>query len=63
MYALQKERNYSETLRCSPSTKKLILENCVEEFLKYNPEFKGMNMSQGFILRRIAEHYLDSEGV
>lgn len=52
------ENQYSERLTCSKSTKDLILKNCTTIFLKEHPEFKGINISQGFILRRIAEYYL-----
>jgi len=57
-----KERHYTESLRCSKTTKKLIMLDCIEEFLLYNPDFKGMKISQGFILKKIAEHYIESRG-
>ena len=57
----EKGRNYTERLSCSTETKQLIMEECKSEFLKFNPKFRGFNLSQGFMLRRIAEHYLESE--
>lgn len=41
----------------------LVMDNCIKEFLRYNPEFKGMHISQNHIVRRIAEHYIESAGV
>jgi len=54
------EKHYTDVLKCSKETKKLILHDCVIEFLRYNPKFQGMNITQGFILKKIAEHYLES---
>jgi hypothetical protein len=51
-------KNYHH-LTCSKETKKLIMEECKEEFLKYNPQFDGVLITQEFILKRIALSYLD----
>ncbi len=48
-------------LTCSSETKDLILNECVNEFLKHHKDFEGMNVSQGFILKRIAEYYLKEQ--
>jgi hypothetical protein len=53
------EKTYTEHLVCSKTTKKLILNDCVEEFLEHHPEFKGYNITQDFILRKIVEYYLE----
>ncbi len=52
------ERGYTETLKCSKETKKIIMDDCVKAFLKDNPDFQGMKISQNFILKRIAKVYL-----
>ena len=52
-------RNYTVHLTCSKETKDLILNNCVEEFVKHHKEFRGMKISQGLILKKIAEYYLE----
>ncbi len=53
------EIGYSERLSCSSETKLLITSNCVDEFIKENPEFKGMNITHNMILSRIANYYLN----
>ena len=45
-------------LTASPEVYNLITVECVKEFLKHHPEFEGMNISQDFILRKIAIYYL-----
>ncbi len=52
------ERKYSTRLACSESTKKLIMEDCIEDFLSHHPELSGINVTQNMILRQIAEYYL-----
>jgi len=52
------EKGYTENLKCSKETKKLIMEDCVKMFLEDNPDFQGMKISQNFILKRIAKVYL-----
>ena len=47
-------------LAVKEDTFNIITVECVKEFLKYNPEFVGMKLSQNFILLKIAEHYLKS---
>lgn len=52
------ERKYSTRLACSESTKKLIMEDCIQDFLSHHPELSGINVTQNMILRQIAEYYL-----
>ncbi len=54
------EKRYSEKLTCSKSTKKLITDDCIEEFLKHHPELHGSNVTQNMILTQIANFYLKS---
>ena len=51
-------RNYADTMHCGTETKRFIMEECVEEFLKHHPEMKEMNITQGFMLDKIAKYYL-----
>lgn len=53
------ERKYSTRLSCSESTKKLIINDCVEEFIAHHPELRGINVTHNMILRQIAEYYLN----
>lgn len=53
------ERKYSTRLSCSESTKKLIIDDCVEEFIAHHPELRGINVTHNMILRQIAEYYLN----
>jgi hypothetical protein len=46
-------------LACSRETKRLIVEDCVQEFLRYNPDFVGMKVTHELILRRLALYYLE----
>ena len=46
-------------LACSRETKDIIMKDCIEEFIKNNPKFEGMTITQEFILRRIAKFYLE----
>lgn len=52
------ERKYSTRLACSESTKKLIMGDCIKDFLSHHPELSGINVTQNMILRQIAEYYL-----
>ena len=36
----------------------LVIKECISEFLEYHPNFSGMKITQNFIIRKIAEHYL-----
>ena len=45
-------------LNVRPNTFNMVMEECVEEFLKYNPSFEGINITQEFIVQRIAKKYL-----
>ncbi len=53
------KKGYKSHLLCSEETKKLITEDCVEEFLAHHPEFNGMNITHNFILKKIGEFYRD----
>ena len=50
--------NYSERMSCSKETKDLIMNECVKEFIFHHPEFEGSNITQGFMLRKLAEFYI-----
>ena len=54
------ESKYSSRLTVSDSTKNLICNGCRKEFLIHHPEFEGMKLTENFIVRQIAEHYLRS---
>lgn len=41
-------------------THDLVMKNCLKEFLKENPKFVGMKISQNYLIKRIAEFYLKS---
>lgn len=51
--------NNYEPLSVRKNVKELVLKDCVKEFLRTNPDFKGMNITQSFIIERIALSYLD----
>jgi len=53
------ERNYTERLSCSKETKDLIMKQCVNEFLKHHKDFKGKHITEGHILKQIADYYLE----
>jgi hypothetical protein len=55
----QMERSYTERLACSESTKELIMVYCVEEYLEHHPEAKDFRISADFILKKLAEYYLE----
>lgn len=50
--------NYDVKMCCSAETRDKIIYDCVEEYLKHHPEMRGKNITQGHILRQLAEHYL-----
>ena len=51
-----------DKLSVRPETKKLVMD-CIPEFLKFNPKFKGMNITENHIVSIIAEHYLQCQGL
>ncbi len=53
-------KHYRIHLTCSQKTADMITTDCIREFIAHHPEFEGMKISQGFILKKIAEHYLQS---
>ncbi len=52
-------RLYIDKLSCSKATKKLIMKDCVKEFLKHHPELHGLKITQNMMLTQIAKFYLD----
>ena len=50
-----------ERLNVRPETRAKV-EECIQEFLKHNPDFEGINITQDFIVLRIAKYYLDETG-
>ena len=46
-------------LQIRPDTKKLVMNDCKLLFLRHNPQFIGMHLTEEFIVRRIANAYLD----
>lgn len=50
-------RRYSAYLTCSEETKKNLMGDCIELFLEYHPEMKGITITQGFILEKVVEFY------
>jgi len=40
-------------------TKDMLLNECVKEFHKSNPDMIGVNITHDFILRRVIKYYLD----
>ena len=46
-------------LAVSKETYNMIVIDCVEEFLRANPDFRDMKISQNYIVARIAKKYLD----
>ncbi len=53
-------KHYKIHLTCSRKTADMIMIDCVREFLEHHQDFQEMKISQGFILKKIAEHYLNS---
>lgn len=45
-------------LAVTEETFNMIMKDCIKEFLKENPKFIGMRITQNFIIRRIADFYL-----
>ncbi len=52
------EKSYSVKLTVSSSTKNLVVEHCIKEFLNHHPELKGMKITENFIVRQLAQFYL-----
>lgn len=40
-------------------TKEMIMKTCVDIFLSENPDFEGMHITENFILKRIADYYIE----
>ena len=47
-------------LSVSKETAILIRERCKEEFLKHNPKFIDLNITDDFIIKRVGDYYLNS---
>ncbi len=45
-------------LSCHKDVKEMIMIQCKESFLKANPNMKGINITENFMLFKIAEFYL-----
>jgi len=54
------DKNYLETIYCSKETKKLLMDAFSKLFLIRNPEFQGMNLTQGFLSRKAIERAIES---
>lgn len=52
------ERNYTEIMKCSIETKEKIMIACKDDFLDHHPEFNSVKISQGFMLKTLADYYL-----
>lgn len=52
------DKKYSKKLSVSKSTFNLVVDDCIPAFLKDNPDFQGMKITQNFIVRRMAKMYL-----
>lgn len=53
------DKLYTAQLNCSPQDKRRLMEECKVEFIRHHPELEGQPLSQGFILRRVIEYYLN----
>lgn len=53
------EKLYTDMISCSTSDKILLMNECKNLFLKYHPELKGMRITQGFMLKKVIEFYLE----
>lgn len=53
-------KHYKIHLTCSKKTADMIMNDCIREFLAHHPDFEEMKISQGFILKKLAEHYLET---
>jgi len=47
-------------LAIKSDTKEMLLNECVKEFLRHNPAFEGMNITQDFILMKVITFYLSN---
>lgn len=52
------EKNCSERITCSVSTKDLLLDECKQEYLKHHPEMEGVILTQSFLVRKVIDFYL-----
>lgn len=49
-------------LRVEKEDLDLLMNECIEEFLKHHPEFKGMRLTHRFMFKTVVKHYL-REGI
>jgi len=47
-------------LSIKEDTKLKLVNECVEDFLKHNPEFESMKITHDFILNKVIRYYLDN---
>ena len=48
-------------LICSPKVRDCIMIDCKREFLEHHPEFKGMRITQNFMLQKLVDFFLKEE--
>ena len=46
-------------IRCRKKNKDKLMSDCKSWFLKDNPKFKGLNITQNFMLEKVIDFYLD----
>ena len=51
---------YYKVLAVKKETFELVMTRCVEDFLNNHPEFKGYQITQDFIIQKIADFYLQN---
>ncbi len=52
------ERKYNRKLSVSQSTYDMVMKDCVEAYLDDNPDSEGLQITQNFIVRRMAKKYI-----
>lgn len=53
-------KNRYERLSVSSLTKRLLKDKCIPKFLKKNPQYNGMNITEDFITNQIVLFYLEA---
>jgi hypothetical protein len=46
-------------LSVTPKTRKMIVSDCVKEYLKHHPEMRNIEITQDKIAFEVARYYLD----
>ena len=49
----------STLIRVHDIDKKVLMCQCKNLFLESNPKFKGMKLTQAFMLKKVIDYYLD----